>query len=62
MSAMIRYVRMSEAELAARLAEADRARATLRRATIEWREVGQRVLAERLDGSQRPDDRRAPGR
>lgn len=47
-------------ELEERLAEADRMRALLRRATIELRELGEKILAERQqDGSERPDDSRA---
>jgi hypothetical protein len=57
-----RAVHMSETELARRLAEADRVRATLRRCTVEWRTLGDRILAERQRGSERPDDRRAPRR
>lgn len=59
---MMPAVRMSAEELAARLAEADRERAKLRRATIEWQRVGRRVLAERQHGPERPNDRRAPRR
>ena len=53
---------MTEQELIERLAEADRIRATLRRCTIEWRALGDRILSERQRGSERPDDRRAPRR
>lgn len=55
-------VRITEQELAKRLAEADRIRATLRRCTIEWRALGDRVLADRQRGPRRPDDRRSDRR
>jgi len=53
---------ISEKELAERLAEADRIRATLRRCTIEWRALGDRVLSEREHGSERSNDGRITGR
>lgn len=52
-------VKMTETELAERLAEADRIRAILRRCTIEWRALGDRILSERQRGPGRSDDRRA---
>jgi hypothetical protein len=52
-----RRMRMSEEELARRLAEADRMRATLRRCTLEWLGV-KRVLADRRRGPERSDDGR----
>jgi hypothetical protein len=52
---MIVLMRMSEEQLARRLAEADRIRAVLRRCTIEWRALGDRILADRQRGSERPD-------
>ena len=52
---MIVLMRMSEQELARRLAEADRIRAVLRRCTIEWRALGDRIRADRQRGSERPD-------
>lgn len=57
-----RPVDITERELAARVAEADRIRAVLRRCTLEWSALGDRILAERQSGSERPDDGRAPRR
>ena len=55
-------MRMTDRELRERLAGADRIRAILRRCTIEWRALGDRLLSERQGVSQRPDDRRPAGR
>jgi hypothetical protein len=61
-------MKMSIDELNRRLAEADRMRAILRRATLEWREVGEQVFSKRRNGSEsqagpeRSDDRGPPGR
>ena len=43
-------------ELDCRLAEADRVRAVLRLATREWQALGRKLLEERIDGPDRPDD------
>jgi hypothetical protein len=55
---------IDRAELDRRLAEADRDRKQLRRATLELREMGQRILSDqegqRDIGPLRPD-RRSPG-
>ena len=61
-SGMMADMRMTDEELARRLAEAARMRAMLRRCTLEWRALGARILSERQRGSERPDDRRAAGR
>ena len=55
-------VKMTEKELIERLAEADWIRATLRRCTLEWRALGDRILSERQGGSERPNDGRVTGR
>lgn len=47
-------MKISQEELAARLAEADRVRAQLRRATLELRALGRAVLDRRADGVVRP--------
>jgi len=47
-------VRITTQELAARLADADRIRALLWKATREWRKLGQILLERRRDGSGRP--------
>jgi hypothetical protein len=53
---------MTDVDLAARVAEADRMRAVLRRCTLEWSALGNRILSERQGGSERPDDGRPAGR
>ena len=55
-------MKITEQELAERLAEADRLRAILRRCTLEWRALGDRIFSERQRGSERPDDGRAARR
>ncbi len=55
-------VNMTDEELAERLAEAARMRATLRLCTLEWRALGDRILFERHSGSKRPDRGRVAGR
>ncbi|MBI5365678.1 MAG: hypothetical protein HZA54_01470 [Planctomycetes bacterium] len=58
---------LTREDLAQRLAEADRARQVLRRATLEWRAIGDRILVQRLQEGKdaprphRPDDGRAAG-
>ena len=61
-SGMMNVVKMTEKELIERLAEADRIRVTLRRCTLEWRALGDRIFSERQGGSERPNDRRAARR
>lgn len=58
---MMADVHMTVEELAERLSEAARMRVTLRRCTLEWRTLGERILSERQGGSERPDDGRAAG-
>jgi hypothetical protein len=53
---------MAPEELARRLAEADRIRAVLRRATMEWRQAGEMILTDRSRGPERPDHGSAPRR
>ncbi len=60
-SGMMAGMHMTDEELAARLAEAARMQATLRRCTLEWRALGERILSERQGGSERPDHSRAAG-
>jgi len=50
-------MKMTRDELARRLAEADRVRAMLRRTTVEWRAVGDRILEARKRESRRRVDR-----
>ena len=53
---------MSREELARRLAAADQARAKLRQATREMRELGEHVLKERQSGSYGSDGGRTTDR
>jgi hypothetical protein len=58
-------VEIDPEELARRLEEAARARTVLRRATLEWRALGERLLLEReleREGPDGPHDRDARGR
>ena len=55
-------MKMSREELIRRLAEADRIRAVLRKATLEWRAIGEQVLKGRPRGPERPDHGSPPRR
>jgi hypothetical protein len=59
--AILGDVVIDRSELDRRLVEADRCRRALRRATLEWQELGRRVLQSRDGsddaGSGRPDGR-----
>src|SRR5207249_2279792 len=57
-SGIIDVMKLTEQELAERLAVADHMRAMLRRCTLEWRVLGDRILSERQRGSERSDDGR----
>ena len=55
-------MKMSREELIRRLAEADRIRAVLRKATLEWRAIGEQVLKGRPRGPERPHHGSPPRR